>query len=80
MAVLAGLEAVNFVTAFEQDTPLELISAITPAILVKGADYQDKPVVGREWVEAAGGKVVLAPFLEGRSTTRVVEKSRSVAD
>ncbi len=80
MAVLAGLEAVNFVTAFEQDTPLELISGITPAILVKGADYQDKPVVGREWVEAAGGKVVLAPFLEGRSTTRVVEKSRSVAD
>ena len=80
MAVLAGLEAVSFVTAFDEDTPLELISAITPAILVKGADYQDKPVVGRECVEAAGGKVVLAPFLQGRSTTRVVEKSRSVAD
>ncbi len=80
MAVLAGLEAVSYVTAFHEDTPLELISAITPAILVKGADYQDKPVVGRECVEAAGGKVVLAPFLQGRSTTRVVEKSRSGVD
>ena len=79
MAVLASLESVNYVTAFQEDTPLELISAITPAILVKGADYQDKPVVGRQCVEAAGGKVVLAPFLEGRSTTRVVEKSRTIS-
>jgi D-beta-D-heptose 7-phosphate kinase/D-beta-D-heptose 1-phosphate adenosyltransferase len=76
MAVLAALESVGYVTSFQEDTPLELISAITPAILVKGADYCDKPIVGRECVEAAGGKVVLAPFLEGRSTSRIVEKSR----
>ncbi len=76
MAVLAGLESVGYVVSFDQDTPLELISAITPAILVKGADYQDKPVAGRQWVESAGGKVVLAPLLEGRSTSRMVEKSR----
>ncbi len=80
MAVLAALESVSYVTAFEEDTPLELITAITPSVLVKGADYQDKPVVGRQCVEAAGGKVVLAPFLEGRSTTRVVEKSRMLSN
>ncbi|MCL5945292.1 MAG: D-glycero-beta-D-manno-heptose 1-phosphate adenylyltransferase [Planctomycetes bacterium] len=77
MAILAALESVSYVIAFEADTPLELIAAITPAILVKGADYQDKPVVGRECVEAAGGQVVLAPFLAGRSTSRIVEKMRT---
>ncbi len=76
MAVLAGLESVSYVISFEEDTPLELISAITPAVLVKGADYHNKPVVGREYVQAAGGQVILAPILAGRSTTRIVEKSR----
>jgi D-beta-D-heptose 7-phosphate kinase/D-beta-D-heptose 1-phosphate adenosyltransferase len=75
MAVLAAVESINYVVAFEEDTPLELITAITPAILVKGADYQDKPVVGRQCVESAGGKVVLAPFLEGRSTTGILAKT-----
>ncbi len=74
MAVLAALESISYVVPFEEDTPLELIAAITPAILVKGADYHDQPVVGRECVESAGGKVVLAPFLEGRSTTGIVAK------
>ena len=74
MAVLAGLQAVDYVVSFEQDTPKELIEAIQPDVLVKGADYADKEVVGREMVEKRGGKVVLAPFLQGRSTTGTIER------
>ena len=53
--VLAALEAVDLVVVFEEDTPLELIRRVRPSVLVKGADYRDKTVVGREVVEAAGG-------------------------
>jgi len=74
MAVLAALEAVNYVVSFDEPTPLELIRMLEPDILVKGSDYQDKEVVGRDIVQARGGKVVLAPFLEGRSTTKIIEK------
>jgi D-beta-D-heptose 7-phosphate kinase/D-beta-D-heptose 1-phosphate adenosyltransferase len=68
-ALLAGLECVSLVTVFPEDTPLELIRAVTPDVLVKGADWEDRGVVGREWVEQHGGRVVLAPMRPGHSTT-----------
>lgn len=73
--VLAGLAAVDVVTIFDEETPQELIAALLPDILVKGADYAADEVVGGPEVIAAGGKVVLAPLLPGRSTTRILEKT-----
>jgi hypothetical protein len=54
-----------------------LVQAVTPDVLVKGEDWRDKGVVGREWVERHGGKVVLAPLLTGRSTSAIVERMRA---
>jgi len=76
MAVLAALESVDYVVPFEEDTPLELIREVTPAVLAKGEDWRDKGVVGREWVEAHGGQVVLVPLVPGRSTTALIERIR----
>jgi D-beta-D-heptose 7-phosphate kinase/D-beta-D-heptose 1-phosphate adenosyltransferase len=76
MAVLAALEMVEAVASFADDTPLEIIQAVTPDVLVKGEDWRDKGVVGREWVERHGGKVVLAKLLPGRSTSAIVERMR----
>ena len=75
LAVLEALEVVDAVIAFGEDTPKALVELVSPDILVKGEDYADKPVVGREWVESHGGQVVLAPLLEGRSTTEILERS-----
>ncbi|MGJ5816830.1 adenylyltransferase/cytidyltransferase family protein [Paludibaculum fermentans] len=69
----AALEAVDAVTLFEEDTPRELIAALLPDILVKGADWSHF-VAGREEVEAAGGRVVLVPLEPGYSTTATVEE------
>ncbi len=80
MAVLAGLEAVSYVVSFNDPTPESLIQAVTPDILVKGADYADKPVVGRQWVEMHGGRVVLAPFLAGRSSSATIERAAASAE
>jgi D-beta-D-heptose 7-phosphate kinase / D-beta-D-heptose 1-phosphate adenosyltransferase len=74
MAVLAALQAVDYVVPFADDTPKALIEALTPHVLAKGEDWRDKGVVGREWVEAHGGQVVLVPLVSGRSTTNVVQK------
>lgn len=74
--VLAALECVDGVTLFDEDTPRELISALLPDILVKGGDYDLNAVVGREEVEAAGGKVVLVPYVEGYSTTELIRRMR----
>ncbi len=75
LAVLAGLEMVDAVLPFAEDTPESVIQRITPQVLVKGEDWRDKGVVGREWVERHGGKVVLAPLLAGRSTTSILGKA-----
>jgi D-beta-D-heptose 7-phosphate kinase/D-beta-D-heptose 1-phosphate adenosyltransferase len=74
--VLAALEAVDLVAIFRQDTPIELIERIKPAVLVKGGDYSRDQVVGHEVVEAAGGKVLLVEILDGFSTTSVVQRAR----
>ncbi len=74
LQMLAGLEIVDYLIPFSEDTPLNLIQKISPDVLVKGEDWRDKGVVGRDWVEAHGGQVVLVPFLEGYSTTQLVER------
>jgi D-beta-D-heptose 7-phosphate kinase/D-beta-D-heptose 1-phosphate adenosyltransferase len=73
--VLAALEAVDLVVIFEQDTPVELIRHVKPTVLVKGADYRIDEVVGRDLVEALGGKVVLVELVPGYSTTAIVQRS-----
>jgi D-beta-D-heptose 7-phosphate kinase/D-beta-D-heptose 1-phosphate adenosyltransferase len=77
--VLAALEAVDLVVIFEEDTPIDLISRITPSVLVKGGDYTREQVVGHEVVEAAGGVVVLVDILQGFSTTALVHRARGGA-
>jgi len=77
--VLAALEAVDLVVVFEEDTPLELIKRVQPAVLVKGADYKPDEVVGREEVEALGGTLVLVDLVPGHSTTNMVRRSAESA-
>jgi D-beta-D-heptose 7-phosphate kinase/D-beta-D-heptose 1-phosphate adenosyltransferase len=77
MEVLAALTAVDHLVAFADDTPAEVIADLAPDVLVKGMDWKDKGVVGREFVEGRGGRVVLVDLLEGRSTTGLVERIRA---
>jgi D-beta-D-heptose 7-phosphate kinase/D-beta-D-heptose 1-phosphate adenosyltransferase len=74
--LLASLGCVDFVVVFDEDTPERIIREVEPDVLVKGEDWKDKGVVGREFVEARGGRVVLVRLLPGRSTTSIVEKAR----
>ena len=74
--LLAALEAVDFVTVFDEATPRELIAEILPAVLVKGSDWGPDEIVGREEVEAAGGEVVSIPLEAGYSTTKLIERIR----
>ncbi|MBD0274079.1 MAG: D-glycero-beta-D-manno-heptose 1-phosphate adenylyltransferase, partial [Acetobacteraceae bacterium] len=75
-AVVSALSAVDAVVAFDEDTPLELIRALRPDVLVKGADYTEDRVVGADLVRAWGGEVVLADLLPGRSTTGIAARLR----
>jgi rfaE bifunctional protein nucleotidyltransferase chain/domain len=75
--VLAGLAAVDCVVLFDEDTPLDLIQALEPDVLVKGADYSRENIVGADWVEARGGRVVRVPLLAGYSTSALVERLRA---
>ena len=72
--VLAALEMVDAVVLFDQDTPYELIALVQPDVLVKGGDWPIDKIIGRDVVEARGGKVVTIPFVEGASTTGIIEK------
>ena len=72
--VLAGLEAVDYICVFEEDTPRDLIQALLPDVLVKGGDYRLDEIVGGEEVEAAGGRVRTVPLVEGHSTTDVIQR------
>jgi D-beta-D-heptose 7-phosphate kinase/D-beta-D-heptose 1-phosphate adenosyltransferase len=78
--VLAALEAVDLVVVFEEDTPLELIKRVRPAVLVKGADYRREEVIGRDVVEAADGDVILVDLVPGHSTTGLVRRSAESAE
>jgi rfaE bifunctional protein nucleotidyltransferase chain/domain len=75
--VLAALAAVDVVTLFDEDTPLELITALAPDVLVKGADYPRERIVGADFVESRGGRVVRVPILPGQSTTQLLERVRA---
>ena len=77
-AILAALEVVDYITVFDEPDPLNLIKKIKPDILVKGQDWAEKGVVGREFVESCGGKVLLAPLVEGKSSTVTIEKMKSL--
>lgn len=74
--LVAALESVDAVSVFDEDTPAELIRRLLPAVLVKGADWAPEDVVGRDVVEAAGGRVQLLPVVEGRSTTNLLRRIR----
>ena len=76
-AVLEAIRYVDHVVPFDEDTPAELISALLPDVLVKGGDYQPQEVVGRDTVEARGGRVVTVPLLPGYSTTALLRRIRS---
>lgn len=73
-AVLAALEAVDYVCLFDEDTPAELIAALQPHVLVKGGDYRIEDIVGRDTVEKRGGEVVTVSLTPGQSTTGVIER------
>lgn len=72
--VLAGLEAVDFVVLFREETPYRLIQAIKPDVLVKGKDWPLGEIVGGDIVRACGGKVLTLPYVKNRSTTHVIRK------
>lgn len=72
--VLASLACVDFVTLFDEPDPLFTIRLLMPDVLVKGADWEEDTIVGRDVVEANGGRVVRIPLTEGASTTRIIEK------
>lgn len=72
--VLAALHSVDFVILFDEDTPYELIRAVQPDVLVKGGDWKSDDIVGKDIVEARGGKVFSLSFIQGRSTTDIVDK------
>jgi D-beta-D-heptose 7-phosphate kinase/D-beta-D-heptose 1-phosphate adenosyltransferase len=75
--LLAGFAAVDCVVLFDEDTPLELIRALEPDVLVKGADYTREQIVGADFVEARGGRVVRVELVPGQSTTSLVERLRA---
>lgn len=72
--VLAGLESVDYVTLFEQDTPGELVDRVIPDVLVKGGDYNPDDIVGAKTVRSHGGTVQVIPFVTGRATSNILEK------
>ena len=74
--ILAALAPVDAVVLFDEETPLEIIAAIQPDVLVKGADWANDAIVGRETVEARGGRVVRVAVEQGHSTSSIVEKIR----
>jgi rfaE bifunctional protein nucleotidyltransferase chain/domain len=74
--MLAALVAVDYVTVFDELSPRSLIAALLPDVLVKGGDYSLDEIHGREEVEAAGGRVLSLPFIEGASTSSIIEKIR----
>lgn len=75
--ILAALASVDYVTIFDDLSPRSLIAALLPDLLVKGGDYALHQIHGREEVEAAGGRVVSLPFVEGASTSKLIERMKT---
>lgn len=74
LEVLAALESVRFVTWFDEDTPAEIIKLVKPDVLVKGGDWQPESIVGKDFVESYGGRVLSLRFVSGYSTTSILQK------
>jgi bifunctional ADP-heptose synthase (sugar kinase/adenylyltransferase) len=77
--MLGALSCVDMVTEFDEETPEALIASVLPSILVKGGDYQVDQIAGAKQVQAAGGQVLVLDFLEGHSTTHLIEKIKGIA-
>ena len=77
MRILAALSCIDYIVPFDEDTPADLITTLVPDVLVKGADYSIENIVGAEIVTAHGGKVEVIDFIEGISTTNIVDKIRA---
>lgn len=75
--VLNALKPVDYVVLFDEDTPIELIKQVRPDFLVKGADYERKNIVGADFVESYGGRVATIEFVEGKSTTNIINKMKT---
>ena len=76
--ILSRLEAVDIVSIFEDDTPINLIQKVKPDYLIKGGDYNIDEIVGKEFVESYGGKVYTIPLIEGKSTTNLINTIRKM--
>lgn len=76
--VVSALNAVDYVIVFDRETPRELISRLLPDVLVKGGDWPVDEIVGREEVESAGGRVLSLPYVEGSSTTDIIERIKGI--
>lgn len=80
MAMLAEMEFIDYIVLFEEDTPLKLIEAVRPDILVKGGDYNPDNIVGADFVRANGGSVEVIPFVEGKSTTNIINAMKKAEE
>ncbi|MBI1871352.1 MAG: D-glycero-beta-D-manno-heptose 1-phosphate adenylyltransferase [Chlamydiae bacterium] len=78
MEILSSLEAVDYVTSFSDETPQRIIQILNPDILVKGGDYKMDQVVGARYVKDQGGKVVILPFIKGRSSSDLLRKMKAL--
>ncbi len=76
--VLSSVDSIDHIVVFDEDTPLKLISELEPDVLVKGADYKESEVVGAELIKEKGGAVKLVKLVEGKSTTKIIDKSKNV--
>jgi D-beta-D-heptose 7-phosphate kinase/D-beta-D-heptose 1-phosphate adenosyltransferase len=72
--ILEAMKDIDFLTSFSEDTPQKIIASLLPDVLVKGGDWRPEKVVGKEEVEAAGGKVVTVPYLRGHSSSSIIKK------
>ena len=75
--VIAALEAVDYVIIFDEETPRELIATLLPDVLVKGGDWPLDQIIGRDEVEGVGGRVLSLPYVEGSSTTEIIDRIKS---
>ena len=75
--IVSRLEAVDVVCLFDEDTPLELLKKVRPDYLIKGGDYRLDQIVGRELVESQGGQVLTIPFIEGKSSTSIIDQIKN---
>jgi D-beta-D-heptose 7-phosphate kinase/D-beta-D-heptose 1-phosphate adenosyltransferase len=80
LEVLSAVSDIDYLVSFSEETPLLIIQTLLPDILVKGGDWQPEDVVGKAEVEAAGGRVIIVPYLPGKSTSAILDAIRSLAD